>query len=98
MSKIYNVSDLKETILAYSQGQSLGQISRLTGIPKTTVKRFVDQAGATGMSVEAILTMPDEDVTKLLTPSRRARLNYDEPDWEMVYLRANGECVKFCVQ
>ena len=78
---------MKETILAYSQGQSLGQISRLTGIPKTTVKRFVDQAGATGMSVEAILTMPDEDVTKLLTPSRRARLNYDEPDWEMVYLR-----------
>lgn len=87
MSKKYDAADLKQVLQSFHQGQSLGEISRQSGVPKTTVKRFIDQALATKHSIEELLDMSNAAMAKLLTPSRRVRMNFDEPDWETVYLR-----------
>lgn len=77
---------VKEVLSGHAQGLSLDEIRKLTGVPKTSVKRIIDQARSTGLSVPSILGSPDEAITELLLPSRRARMHYVEPDWEIVFL------------
>lgn len=77
---------VREVLSAYAQGLSLDEIRKLSGVPKTSVKRIIDRALATGMEIEAILELSDEAATQLLMPSRRTRMLYVEPDWESVYL------------
>ena len=77
---------VKEVSSGHAQGLSLDEIRKLTGVPKTSVKRIIDQARSTGLSVSSILGSPDEAITELLLPSRRARMHYVEPDWEIVFL------------
>ena len=84
MSK--DIHTIKEILSGRVQGLSLNMISRLTGVPKTTVKRILDQALSTNNTLEGLLRLPDEDFEALLLPSRRARMNYIEPDWEGVFL------------
>ena len=73
---------VREVLSAYAQGLSLDEIRKLSGVPKTSVKRIIDRALATGMEIEAILELSDEAATQLLMPSRRTRMLYVEPDWE----------------
>lgn len=54
--------------------------------PKTSVNRIIDQAPATGLTIDELQSSSDEAITELLMPSRRARMNYVEPGWESVYL------------
>lgn len=77
---------VKEVLSGHAQGLSLDEIRKLTGVPKTSVKRIIDQARSTGLSVPSILGSTDEAITELLLPSRRARMHYVEPDWETVFL------------
>ena len=77
---------IREVLSAHAQGLSYDEIRKMSGIPKTSVKRIIDQALATGMTVEAVLGLSDEAAAKLLMPSRRSRMLYVEPDWETVYL------------
>ena len=85
MSKDIHV--VREVLCGHAQGLSLDRIRLVTGVPKTSVKRIVDRARATGFTVEELLAMPDEAVVDLLMPTRRARMNYVEPDWEDIYLQ-----------
>ena len=77
---------VKEVLSGHAQGLSLDEIRKLTGVPKTSVKRIIDQAYSTGLSISSILGSSDEAITELLMPSRRARMKYVEPDWESVFL------------
>ena len=77
---------VKEVLSGHAQGLSLDENRKLTGVPKTSVKRIIDQARSTGLSVPSILGSPDEAITELLLPSRSARMHYVEPDWETVFL------------
>ena len=84
MSKDLTV--IRDVLCGHAQGLSLKKIQEVTGVPKTSVKRIIDQAHATELSIEALLHQPDEAIIELMMPSRRARMNYVEPDWESVYL------------
>ena len=75
-----------QVLCGHAQGLSLKKIQEVTGVPKTSVKRIIDQAHTTELSIEALLHQPDEAIIELMMPSRRARMNYVEPDWERVYL------------
>lgn len=84
MSK--DITIVREVLCGHAQGLSLDRIRLLTGVPKTSVKRIIDQARATGLTIDELQSSSDEAITELLMPSRRARMNYVEPDWESVYL------------
>lgn len=84
MSK--DITVIRDVLCGHAQGLSLKKIQEVTGVPKTSVKRIIDQAHATEFSIEALLHQPDEAIIELMMPSRRARMNYVEPDWESVYL------------
>lgn len=84
MSK--DITVIRDVLCGHAQGLSLKKIQEVTGVPKTSVKRIIDQAHATELSIEALLHQPDEAIIELMMPSRRARMNYVEPDWESVYL------------
>lgn len=84
MSKDLTV--IRDVLCGHAQGLSLKKIQEVTGVPKTSVKRIIDQAHTTELSIEALLHQPDEAIIELMMPSRRARMNYVEPDWESVYL------------
>ena len=73
-------------LCSHAQGLSLDRIRLLTGVPKTSVKRIIDQARATGLTIDELQSSSDEAIIELMMPSRRARMNYVEPDWESVYL------------
>ena len=84
MSK--DITMVREVLCDHAQGLSLDRIRLLTWVPKTSVKRIIDQARATGLTIDELQSSSDEAITELLMPSRRARMNYVEPDWESVYL------------
>ena len=84
MSK--DITVIRDVLCGHAQGLSLKKIQEVTGVPKTSVKRIIDQAHTTELSIEALLHQPDEAIIELMMPSRRARMNYVEPDWESVYL------------
>lgn len=84
MSK--DITVIRDVLCGHAQGLSLKKIQEVTGVPKTSVKRIIDQAHATELSIEALLHQPDEAIIELMMPSRRARMNYVEPDWERVFL------------
>ena len=84
MSK--DITIVREVLCGHAQGLSLDRIRLLTGVPKTSVKRIIDQARATGLTIDELQSSSDEAITELLIPSRRARMNYVEPDWESAYL------------
>lgn len=85
MSKDLTV--IRDVLCGHAQGLSLKKIQEVTGVPKTSVKRIIDQAHTTELSIEALLHQPDEAIIELMMPSRRARMNYVEPDWESVALQ-----------
>ena len=76
----------REVLSGHAQGISLDRIHRITGVPKTTVKRIIDQSKASGLPIEQILQLPDAEFENLVEPARRTRMLYIEPDWELVYL------------
>lgn len=80
MSK--DITVIRDVLCGHAQGLSLKKIQEVTGVPKTSVKRIIDQAHATELSIEALLHQPDEAIIELMMPSRRACMNYIEPDWE----------------
>ena len=84
MSK--DITIVREVLCGHAQGLSLDRIRLLTGVPKTSVKRIIDQTGATGLTFDGLQSSSDEAIIELMMPSRRARMNYVEPDWESVYL------------
>lgn len=84
MSK--DITVIRDVLCGHAQGLSLKKIQEVTGVPKTSVKRIIDQAHATELSIEALLHQPDEAIIELMMPSRRACMNYIEPDWERVFL------------
>ena len=76
----------REVLSGHAQGISLDRIHRITGVPKTTVKRIIDQSKASGLPIEQILQLSDAEFENLVEPARRTRMLYIEPDWELVYL------------
>lgn len=70
-----DLKTIKEVLSGHAQGFSLEKIHKITGVPKTTVKRIIDRCIATGQTAEAIVQMPDETSEKLIMPSRRASMN-----------------------
>ena len=84
MSK--DITIVREVLCGHAQGLSPDRIRLLTGVPKTSVKRIIDQARATGLTIDELQSSSDEAIIELMMPSRHARMNYVEPDWESVYL------------
>ena len=84
MSK--DITIVREVLCGHAQGLSLDRIRLLTGVPKTSVKRIIDQTRATGLAIDELQSSYDEAIIELMMPSRRARMNYVEPDWESMYL------------
>ena len=64
----------REVLSGHAQGFSLDRIRRITGVPKTTVKRIIDQSKASGLPIEQILQLPDTEFENLVEPSRRTRM------------------------
>ena len=58
MSK--DITVVRDVLCGHAQGLSLKKIQEVTGVPKTSVKRIVDQAHATELSIDALLHLPDE--------------------------------------
>ena len=83
MSK--DITVVRDVLCGYAQRLSLKKIQEVTRVPKTSVRRIVDQAHATEFSIEALFLLPDEAIIELMMPFRCARMNYVEPDWESVY-------------
>lgn len=77
----------REVLSGHAQGISLDRIHRITGVPKTTVKRIIDQSKASGLPIEQILQLPDAEFENLVEPSRRTCMLYIEPDGELVLRR-----------
>ena len=90
-TKSKDITIVREVLCGHAQGLSLDRIRLLTGVPKTSVKRIIDQARATGLTIDELQSSSDEAITELLMPSRRARMNYVEPDWESVYLNCERQ-------
>ena len=76
MSK--DITIVREVLCGHAQGLSLDRIRLLTGVPKTSVKRIIDQARATGLTIDELQSSSDEAIIVLMMPSRRARVRQGE--------------------
>lgn len=70
-----------------SQGYSLGAIQNKTGIPKSTAKRILDRAKEAKVNLGEISNLSPEAIESIFIQKRRARLLYEEPDWEATYIK-----------
>ncbi len=64
MSK--DITVIRDVLCGHAQGLSLKKIQEVTGVPKTSVKRIIDQAHTTELSIEALLHQPDEAIIELM--------------------------------
>ena len=71
MSK--DITVIRDVLCGHAQGLSLKKIQEVTGVPKTSVKRIIDQAHATELSIRrACMNYIEPDWERVF-------LNYERP-------------------
>ena len=83
MSKILKILALHE------QGASINKIARDQMCSKSTVKARLDQLNEANLTTAKAKAMKPEELKKIILPPKRERMNYLEPDWDEIYLKAN---------
>lgn len=67
---------------------SLREIGKELAVSRMTVKRIIDTIEAKDLEIEATIAMTDDQLAAIFIPLRRSVMEFAEPDWEDVYVKA----------
>lgn len=81
-NKTLTMLQIRRCLVLLAEARSVREIHRLTGSHRETIKAYAERCKHSGKTYEELLALPDDELSKLLHPSRSTQ----QPDERYAYL------------